>query len=144
MATYLDDRQRAELAHAARHWVWRTELPTWLLIAVVYSACFGVATHARQLGLPLACVLLTLCTTWYLSLQHELLHGHPTRLPWLNALPESYFLYAADWHAASPATRKLYAVRNTLAGRMLLQPAFSILAVAADAFATLRAGDGRG
>ncbi|ANJ74893.1 fatty acid desaturase [Ralstonia insidiosa] len=176
MATYLDDRQRAELAHAARHWVWRTELPTWLLIAVVYSAWFGVATHARQLGLPLACVLLTLCTTWYLSLQHELLHGHPTRLPWLNALlgaaplgiwlpyglyrrlhlqhheaelthpdtdPESYFLYAVDWHAASPATRKLYAVRNTLAGRMLLQPAFSILAVAADAFATLRAGDGR-
>lgn len=176
MAIYLDDRQRTELARAARHWLWRTELPTWLLIATVYATWFGVATHVRQLGLLLACVLLTLCTTWYLSLQHELLHGHPTRLPWLNALlgaaplgiwlpyglyrrlhlrhheaelthpdtdPESYFLYAVDWHAASPAMRKLYAARNTLAGRMLLQPAFSILTIAADACAKLRSGDWR-
>ena len=174
MATYLDDRQRAELAHAARHWLWRTELPTWLLIAAVYAAWFGVATHAGRLGLPLTCVLLTLCTTWYLSLQHELLHGHPTRLPWLNALlgaaplgiwlpyglyrrlhlqhheaelthpdadPESYFLFAGDWLATGPAMRRLYAARNTLAGRLLLQPAFSILAIGAGAWEKLHGGD---
>ncbi|WP_454741998.1 fatty acid desaturase [Cupriavidus necator] len=176
MANYLDERQRAELARAASHWLWRTELPTWLLIAVVYAAWFGVAANASRLGLPLACVLLTLCTTWYLSLQHELLHGHPTPLPWLNALlgaaplgvwlpyglyrrwhlqhheaelthpdrdPESYFLYAVDWQAAGPAMRRLYAVRNTLAGRVLLQPAFSIFAIAADAWTKLQAGDWR-
>lgn len=176
MATYLDDRQRAELARTARHWLWRTELPTWLLIVSVYAAWFGVAANATRLGLPLACVLLTLCTTWYLSLQHELLHGHPTRLPWLNALlgtaplgfwlpyslyrrahlqhhaaeltdpgadPESYFLYARDWHAASPALRWLYAARNTMAGRVLLQPAFSIHAITADAVGRIRAGDWR-
>ncbi len=176
MATYLDDRQRVELARAGRHWLWRSQLPTWMLIVAVYSAWFGVAANAVWLGLPLACLLLTLCTTWFLSLQHELLHGHPTRLPWLNALfgiaplgiwlpyrlyrrahlqhheaeltepaadPESYFLYAGDWHAASPAMRRLYAVRNTMAGRVLLQPAFSIGAIAVDAVARLRAGDWR-
>lgn len=176
MATYLDDHQRRQIAHAARHWLWRTELPTWLLIVAVYASWLGVAMHARQLGLPLACVLLTLCTTWYLSLQHELIHGHPTRLPWLNALlgtaplgvwlpyalyrrghlqhhaaelthpgsdPESYFLFAADWHATAPALQRLYAARNTMLGRVFLQPAFSVVATFADAGSRIRAGDWR-
>ncbi|PLP99342.1 fatty acid desaturase [Cupriavidus pauculus] len=176
MTTYLDDQQRNELAHAARHWLWRTELPTWVLVAAVYASWFGVAIHVRELGLPLACVLLTLCTTWYLSLQHELLHGHPTRLPWLNALlgaaplgvwrpyalyrrthlqhheaelthpyadPESYFLDADAWQATPRALRRLYAARNTMAGRILLQPAFSIASIAIDAGGRFRAGDWR-
>lgn len=176
MATYLDDQQRRELAQAARHWLWRTELPTWALVAGVYASWFGVAIHVRQLGLPLACALLTLCTTWYLSLQHELLHGHPTRLPWLNALlgaaplgvwlpyglyrrahlqhheaelthpgtdPESYFLDAEQWQATLPALRRLYAARNTMAGRILLQPAFCIASIAIDAARRVRAGDWR-
>jgi fatty acid desaturase len=174
MATYLDNRQRAELAHAARHWLWRSELPTWLLIVAVYASWFGVAVNANRIGLPLACVLLTLATTWFLSLQHELLHGHPTRLPWLNALlgaaplgiwlpyriyrrshlehhaadlthpdgdPESYFLYAGDWHAAGPLVRRLYAARNTLTGRVLLQPAFAIASIGADAVGRVRHGN---
>ncbi|SDP60704.1 Fatty acid desaturase [Ralstonia sp. 25mfcol4.1] len=176
MTTYLDDQQRLELAQAARHWLWRTELPTWMLVAAVYGSWFGVATHARQLGLPLTCVLLTLCTTWYLSLQHELLHGHPTRLPWLNALlgaaplgvwlpyslyrrahlqhheaelthphtdPESYFLDFGAWRSAPLVLRRLYTARNTMAGRILLQPAFSIASVVGDALGRVRSGDWR-
>ena len=176
MTTYLDDQQRSELAQAARHWLWRTELPTWALIVAVYGSWFGVAIHARQLGLPLACALLTLCTTWYLSLQHELLHGHPTRLAWLNTLlgaaplgiwlpyalyrrahlqhheselthpvadPESYFLDAGAWQAKSPVLRRLYAARNTMAGRMLLQPVFSVVSIAIDAVCRVRAGEWR-
>lgn len=176
MTIYLDDQQRNELAQAARHWLWRTELPTWVLVVAVYASWFGVAIHVRELGLPLACVLLTLCSTWYLSLQHELLHGHPTRLPWLNALlgaaplgvwlpyalyrrahlqhheaelthphadPESYFLDAGAWQAAPRALRRLYAVRNTMAGRILLQPAFSIASIAIDAGRRVRARDWR-
>lgn len=176
MPHYLDDLQRNELASAARHWLWRTELPTWALVIAVYASWFGVAIHTRQLGLPLACVLLTLCTTWYLSLQHELLHGHPTRLPWLNALlgaaplgvwlpyalyrrghlqhhdadlthpvadPESYFLDADAWQAMPQARRRIYAARNTMAGRILLQPAFSIASIAIDAARRVRAGDWR-
>lgn len=176
MTTYLDDQQRRELARASCHWLWRTELPTWALVAAVYGAWFGVAIHARALGLPLACVLLTLCTTWYLSLQHELLHGHPTRMPWFNALlgaaplgvwfpyalyrrahlqhhaadlthpqadPESYFLDAGAWRSTRPAFRRLYVARNTMAGRILLQPAFSIAAIVIEALRRLRAGDWR-
>ncbi|SPK70504.1 Fatty acid desaturase [Cupriavidus taiwanensis] len=140
----------------------------------MYAAWFGVAASAPWLGLPLTCVLLTLCTTWYLSMQHELLHGHPTRLPWLNALlgaaplgvwlpyglyrrlhlqhheaelthpdtdPEGYFLYAADWHTTGPAMRRIYAFRNTLAGRLLLQPAFSVVAIVTGEMAKLRSGN---
>jgi fatty acid desaturase len=176
MATYLDEQQRESLARAGASWLWRSELPTWLLIAAVYVAWFGVAANAARLGLPLTCVLLTLATTWYLSLQHELMHGHPTRLPWLNALlgaaplgawlpyglyrrwhlahheaelthpgadPESYFLFAADWRAAGTLLRGLYAMRNTLAGRILLQPLFSIGCTVAHVAGQCRAGDWR-
>lgn len=176
MTHYLDDQQRNEIARAARHWLWRTELPTWALVIAVYASWFSVAIHTRQLGLPLACLLLTLCTTWYLSLQHELLHGHPTRLPWLNGLlgaaplgvwlpyalyrrahlqhhdadlthpvadPESYFLDADAWQVMPPAWRRIYAARNTMAGRILLQPAFSIASIAIDAGRRVRAGDWR-
>ncbi|MFC0697453.1 fatty acid desaturase [Paraburkholderia humisilvae] len=86
MAYYLDDAQRQTLARRARSWLWRSEGPTWLLIAAVYTSWFGLALHARQLGLPLTTVLLTVATTWYTSLQHELVHGHPTRSPAVNAL----------------------------------------------------------
>lgn len=176
MTTYLDDQQRRDLARAARHWLWRSELPTWTLVVAVYGSWFGVAIHVRQLGLPLACVLLTLCTTWYLSLQHELLHGHPTRLTWLNALlgsaplgvwlpyalyrrahlqhheadlthpvadPESYFLDAGAWRAKPRVLRRLYAARNTMAGRILLQPAFSIASIVIDAAGRVRRRDWR-
>ncbi|USU20386.1 fatty acid desaturase [Paraburkholderia fungorum] len=86
MATYLDDTQRKALAHEAASWTWRTQWPTWLLIVTIYGGWFGVAMHARALGLPLTTALLALLGAWYMSLQHELLHGHPTRSPRLNAL----------------------------------------------------------
>ncbi|MFM0339490.1 fatty acid desaturase [Paraburkholderia fungorum] len=86
MAIYLDDTQRNTLARLAASWTWRTQWPTWVLIVTIYSGWFGVAMHARELGLPLTTVLLALLSTWYMSLQHELLHGHPTRSPFVNAL----------------------------------------------------------
>ncbi|MEM5457437.1 fatty acid desaturase [Paraburkholderia phytofirmans] len=86
MAIYLDDTQRNALARLATSWTWRTQWPTWALIVTIYGGWFGVATHARELGLPLTAFLLALLGTWYMSLQHELLHGHPTRSPFVNAL----------------------------------------------------------
>jgi fatty acid desaturase len=86
MAIYLDDTQRKALARQAASWTWRTQWPTWLLIVTIYGGWFGVATHARALGLPLTTALLTLLATWHMSLQHELLHGHPTRSRLFNAL----------------------------------------------------------
>ncbi|MGF6976046.1 fatty acid desaturase [Paraburkholderia sp. JPY465] len=86
MAHYLDDAQREPLLRRARSWLWRSEWPTWLLIVAVHASWFGIALHARQLGLPATTVLLALATTWYTSLQHELVHGHPTRWPVVNAI----------------------------------------------------------
>ena len=86
MAIYLDDTQRKVLAQQAASLTWRTQWPTWLLIVTIYGGWFGVATHARALGLPLTTALLALLGAWYMSLQHELLHGHPTRSPRFNAL----------------------------------------------------------
>jgi fatty acid desaturase len=86
MAIYLDDTQRKALARLALSWTWRTEWPTWLLIVTIYGGWIGVATHARQFGLPLATALLALLGAWYMSLQHELMHGHPTRSRVINGL----------------------------------------------------------
>jgi fatty acid desaturase len=86
MAIYLDDTQRNSLARLATSWNWRTQWPTWVLIVTIYGGWFGVTTHARELGLPLTALLLAVLGTWYMSLQHELLHGHPTRSPFVNAL----------------------------------------------------------
>lgn len=83
---YFDELQRQTLHTLRRSLTWRTEWPTWLLLGAVYGAWFGIAIHARSLGLPLTASLLSVISAWYMSLQHELIHGHPTRLPWLNAL----------------------------------------------------------
>ncbi len=91
MPHYLDDTQRQELARAAVSWRWRMQWPTWLVVAAIYGGWFGVAFPARRLGLPVALPLLAVLSAWYMSLQHELLHGHPTRWPrvnaWLGAAP---------------------------------------------------------
>ncbi|WP_025597186.1 fatty acid desaturase [Burkholderia sp. WSM2230] len=86
MAIYLDDTQRNAIATLAKSLTWRTQWPTWILIVAIYGGWFGLALHARELGVPLATALLAGFSAWYMSLQHELLHGHPTRWPRLNAL----------------------------------------------------------
>jgi fatty acid desaturase len=86
MAFYLDDSQRQALLRRRASLTWRSEWPTWLVIVAIYAGWFGVATHARVLGMPVTIALLALFGAWYLSLQHELLHGHPTRSPLINGL----------------------------------------------------------
>jgi fatty acid desaturase len=110
-------------------------------------------------------------------LQHELLHGHPTRSRFVNALfgfaplavwfpyhvyreshlrhhddtrltepgsdPESYFISASAWQSAGTAMRALLVFRNTLIGRLMVGPAFSIAATGAQALSKIRDGDWR-
>lgn len=83
---YLHPAQCAWIAQLRRSWLWRLELPTWLLIATVYSGWFGVVMNWHNLGPWLGTPLLILFTTWYMSLQHELIHGHPTRWRRVNQL----------------------------------------------------------
>lgn len=86
MALYLDDTQRQTLAQQRASFTWRTEWPTWLLIGTIYSGWFFIATHAQAFGLRLSIPLLAVFSAWYMSLQHELLHGHPTRSAFINGL----------------------------------------------------------
>jgi fatty acid desaturase len=83
---YLSLQQRAWLKARARSWLWRSELPTWLLIGVIYGGWFSVMLNAQTLGRLPATLLLIVFTGWYMSLQHELIHGHPTRWPRVNQL----------------------------------------------------------
>ncbi|WP_277185797.1 fatty acid desaturase [Caballeronia sp. BR00000012568055] len=86
MPRYLDDAQFRDIQRRRASWCWRSERPTWLVIVAIYGGWFGIAINARAIGLPMALGLLALLSCWYMSLQHELLHGHPTRFPLLNML----------------------------------------------------------
>ncbi|WP_273820306.1 fatty acid desaturase [Pseudomonas asplenii] len=86
MPNYLDPVHREEILSLSRSFTGRSEWPTWLLLALVYGGWFAVVLGSARLGLwPSTALLIVLVTLW-LSLQHELLHGHPTRLDWLNKL----------------------------------------------------------
>ena len=62
------------------------EWQTWLLIAAVYASWLALVLGYSAMPPALASVLLIVVTSWYMSLQHELLHGHPTRNRSLNRL----------------------------------------------------------
>ena len=85
-SAYLTAQQRNLVHQLARGWLWRSELPTWLLMILIYSGWFASVIYWQTLGITFSTLLLILFTTWYLSLQHELIHGHPTRHPRLNQL----------------------------------------------------------
>jgi fatty acid desaturase len=68
--------------------LYRGEWPTWMLIGLVYGGWTAILGGFRLgwLNLPSTTVLLVIWVAWFMSMQHELIHGHPTRRPWLNAL----------------------------------------------------------
>ena len=50
-AVYVDDQQRILIRQLARGWLWRSELPTWLLIVTVYGGWFAcVAVRWAQMS----------------------------------------------------------------------------------------------
>ncbi len=62
------------------------EWPTWLLLVGVQAGWFALLLASPWLGVwPTTALLVPLVALW-MSVQHELMHGHPTRLPRLNAL----------------------------------------------------------
>jgi len=64
----------------------RREWRTVSLAAAVYAGVAGVAVNHAALGPWLSIMLLAWFGAWHLSLQHELLHGHPFRRQPLNDL----------------------------------------------------------
>ena len=83
---YLHPQQRNQIHRLASGFLWRSELPTWLLMFTIYAGWFATLAFWQTLGLLPATLLLIGFTAWYMSLQHELIHGHPTRFAWLNQL----------------------------------------------------------
>ena len=62
------------------------EWPTWVLIISVYSSWLGGLAFYHELGHLPAGLLLVLTGAIHMSVQHELLHGHPTRSDFINGL----------------------------------------------------------
>jgi len=86
MPHYLDDAQRDDVLRLQASFLGRSEWPTWLLLVGVYAGWFALLLGSPWLGSGVTLLLLVPLLVLWLSLQHELLHGHPTRFPWLNKL----------------------------------------------------------
>ncbi|MET0365811.1 MAG: fatty acid desaturase [Sphingobium sp.] len=62
----------------------RFELPTWALASVIYGGWALLTALHTFVPTLLLFVGGSILTAWHGSLQHETIHGHPTRLPWVN------------------------------------------------------------
>ena len=63
----------------------RVEGPTWLVAAAVYGGWLALTWYHHALPWWLVMPLGGWLIAWHGSLQHEVLHGHPTRRPVVNA-----------------------------------------------------------
>ncbi len=61
------------------------EWPTVALLALFFAAWLGIVLAHRHIPWPLQMVALMYLGGLWMSLGHELLHGHPTRWNWLNS-----------------------------------------------------------
>ncbi len=80
MAHYLSGRQRTLVRRLQDTFQARSEWPTWLLVACLYGGWALLASQYRHWGWPVLAGLVPFASL-YMSLQHELIHGHPTRWP---------------------------------------------------------------
>ena len=62
----------------------RGEWRTVVLILAVYGGTIATVLNHGRLGVVMTVLLLSWFGAWHLSMQHEMLHGHPFRAQWLN------------------------------------------------------------
>ena len=86
MAEYLNPTHRQHVQRLQQSLTARTEWPTWLLVLVIYGGWVLLAMSHQRLGPWLGSALLAVQCAWFMSLQHELVHGHPTRWRGFNKL----------------------------------------------------------
>jgi fatty acid desaturase len=68
----------------------RTEFPTWLVATAIYTSWILLTLHANAVPLWALIPVGGYVVAWHGSLQHEVIHDHPTPWRWLNtaiALP---------------------------------------------------------
>ncbi|MCY3731205.1 MAG: fatty acid desaturase, partial [Rhodospirillaceae bacterium] len=74
------------LAQADLPVLWRRiEGPTWLVAAAVYGGWLALTWYHHAMPWWLVLPLGGWLVGWHGGLQHEIIHGHPTRRPWVNA-----------------------------------------------------------
>lgn len=139
----------------------RFEWPTLALIFMVYAVLITLVWFHAALPWWVILPVGAYAACLHSSLQHEVLHGHPTRSRPLNEMlvflvphlwlpygryrdlhlqhhndqhltcpvqdPESFYLLPEDWSAMPGFKRRLFALNNTLFGRMLIGPAVCII-----------------
>ncbi|MBP4001109.1 fatty acid desaturase [Pseudomonas koreensis] len=86
MPHYFDDAHRLQIETLRQRFTARTEWPTWLLLIGVYGGWFAIVLGSEWLGLGWSTLLLIPLLVLWLSVQHELLHGHPTRWTFVNKI----------------------------------------------------------
>jgi fatty acid desaturase len=64
----------------------RIEWPTIALAAIIYAMWFAVTLFWNRLPFWVLTLIAAWTTAWHMSLQHEIIHGHPTRKRWINNL----------------------------------------------------------
>jgi fatty acid desaturase len=136
------------------------EIPTLLLIVAVYGGWLAITSVYDRWPLLIVAPIAALLITLHSSLQHEIVHGHPTRWRNVNRLfalmplslwlpyeryrhshhlhhidkrltdplddPESYYWTPEQWARLSPVTRALLQIQQTLTGRVVVGPFWSI------------------
>lgn len=136
------------------------EWPTVVLTACIYGGWLGITYYHAILPWWLVCACGAWLVAWQGSLQHEVLHGHPTRWRRFNRLlalpalslwlpyecyrvahlrhhrderltdplddPESFYWSKGLWGGLNRLWHPLLRVQTTLAGRLLLGPAWII------------------
>ena len=86
MSEYLSPQQEEVVDALLATPMARSEWPTWALLSAVYGAWGATLYWSALLGTLATTLLLIVWCAWYMSLQHELVHGHPTRNRWFNKL----------------------------------------------------------
>lgn len=153
------------------NWEW----PSIALCAAIYGVFATVTWFGRDLPFYVLIPLIAVLIAWHSSMQHEFIHGHPTRRPGLNRAlafaplsfwlpfdaykrshlqhhrddsltdplddPESYYWSSSQWRALGPCGRLVVRAHTTLAGRLLLGPAWNISRFFRAEWRGLAAGD---
>jgi len=137
------------------------EWPTVRLAVAIYAGWLALTWWHAALPMPLIVLAGAWLVAWQSSLQHETIHGHPTRWRWVNDaigfVPLSLYLpyalyrrshlahHASEWithprhdpesrylKGEGVASRWLAKLQATLAGRLLIGPFAAVVGLAHD------------
>ncbi|KXU82482.1 fatty acid desaturase [Paraburkholderia monticola] len=112
-------------------------------MSLQHELLHGHPTRSRFVNALIGFAPLAVWFPYHVYRESHLRHHDDAHLTEPGSDPESYFVSASDWLRAGTAMRALLVFRNTLIGRLLVGPAFSIAATGAQALARIRDGDWR-